>query len=158
MKFINIKTEKSSAELLSIISDNTRVNSGVKFSDKKGGTPFMHVRAKDGKLRVKCEMMGRPTKDNGFLMGTQFYGKIIENNGETTLRGVIMTSPIYHIIVFALAVALIVQMIYSGSVSSIPILVFALAFEFLFYADEFKKQGYISRYLFRAVRRLEQNQ
>ena len=157
MKFINIKTEKSSAELLSIISDNTRVNSGVKFADKKGGKPFMHVRAKDGKLRVKCEMMGRPTKDNGFLMGTQFYGKIIENNGETTLRGVITTSPIYHLIVFALAVALIVQMIYSGSASSIPILIFALAFEFLFYADEFKKQGYISRYLFRAVKRLEQN-
>ncbi len=157
MKFISIKTEKSSADLLSIISDNTRVNSGVKFSDKKGGKPFMHVKQKEGKLRIKCEMMGRPTKDNGFLMGTQFYGKISEKDGETSINGIIVTSPIYHLVVLALAVALITQMIYSGNVSSIPILVFAAAFEFLFFTDEFKKQGYIARYLERAVRRLEQN-
>ena len=157
MKFINLKTEKSSAELLSIISDNTRVNSGVKFADKKGGKPFMHVREKDGRLRVRCEMMGRPTRDNGFLMGTQFYGRITEKNGEATLRGIILTSPIYHLIVLALAVALIAQMIYNGSISSIPILIFATAFEFLFFIDEFRKQGYIQRYLERAVRRLESN-
>lgn len=157
MKFINLKTEKSSAELLSIISDNTRVNSGVKFADKKGGKPFMHVREKDGRLRVRCEMMGRPTRDNGFLMGTQFYGRITEKNGEATLRGIILTSPIYHLIVLALAVALIAQMIYNGSISSIPILIFATAFEFLFFTDEFRKQGYIQRYLERAVRRLESN-
>ena len=154
MKFINIKTEKSSAELLSIISDNTRVNSGVKFADKKGGKPFMHVREKGGSLRVRCEMMGRPTKDNGFLMGTQFYGRITEKNGEATLRGIILTSPIYHLIVLVLAVALIAQMIYNGSISSIPILIFATAFEFLFFTDEFRKQGYIQRYLERAIRRL----
>lgn len=157
MKFINLKTEKSSTELLSIISDNTRVNSGVKFADKKGGKPFMHVREKDGRLRVRCEMMGRPTRDNGFLMGTQFYGRITEKNGEAILRGIILTSPIYHFIVLALAIALIAQMIYNGSISSIPILVFATAFEFLFFTDEFRKQGYIQRYLERAVRRLESN-
>lgn len=157
MKFINLKTEKSSAELLSIISDNTRVNSGVKFADKKGGKPFMHVREKDGRLRVRCEMMGRPTRDNGFLMGTQFYGRITEKNGESTLRGIILTSPIYHLIVLVLAIALIAQMIYNGSISSIPILIFATAFEFLFFIDEFRKQGYIQRYLERAVRRLESN-
>ncbi len=155
MKFINIKTEKSSAALLSIISDNTRVNSGVKFVDKKGGKPFMHVREKEGKLRIKCEMMGRPTKDNGFLMGTQFYGRISENNGVTTLKGIIVTSPIYHFIVLILAAALVAQTIYSANLSSIPILIFAIAFEFLFFTDEFRKQGYIARYLDRAVRRLE---
>ena len=157
MKFINIKTQKSVAELYAMIRDNTRVNDGVKFADKKGGKPFMHVKEKEGKLRIKCEMMGRPTKDNGFLMGTQFYGRITEKNGESILRGVILTSPIYHAVVFVLAVALIAQMIYNGSLSSMPILIFATAFEFLFFTDEFRKQGYIQRYLERAVRRLESN-
>ena len=46
-------------------------------------------------------------------------------------------------------------MIYNSSISSIPILMIAVAFEFLFFTDEFRKQGYISRYIERAVRRLE---
>jgi hypothetical protein len=157
MKFINIKTNRTANELLLMIRDNARVNSGVKFADKKGGKPFMHVKEKGSRLRIKCEMMGRPTKDNAFLMGTEFYGSITEKNGETTLKGVIMTSPIYHAVTLILAIAIIAQMIYSSNLSSIPILVFAVAFEFMFFADEFKKQGYISRYLERAVRRLEQN-
>ena len=44
MKFVNIQTTKTAPELLSMIRDNTRVNEGVKFADKKGGKPFMHVR------------------------------------------------------------------------------------------------------------------
>ncbi len=155
MKIIKLTTEKSAAELLSIVSDNARVNDGVKFADKKGGKPFMHVRQKDGKLRIKCEMMGRPTKDNAFLMGTAFHGRITEKNGETTLKGIIVTSPIYHAVMLILAAVLIMQMIYTKSISSIPVLVLAVAFEFLFFTDEFRKQGYIARYLNRAVRRLE---
>ncbi len=157
MKFINIQTTKPAPEILSMLRDNTRVNEGVKFADKKGGKPFMHVKEKEGKLRIKCEMMGRPTKDNGFLMGTAFYGRITEKDGETTLKGVIVTSPIYHAVVFILSIALILQMIYSSNVSSIPVLIFAAAFEIMFFSDEFKKQGYISRYLERAVRRLEKS-
>ncbi len=155
MKFINIKTDKSASALLSMIRDNARVNDGVKFADKKGGKPFMHVREKEGKLRIKCEMMGRPTRDNGFLMGTAFYGRITEKDGAAAVKGVIVTSPIYHAVVLILAIALVIQMIYNSSISSIPILVFAVAFEFLFFTDEFRKQGYISRYIERAVRRLE---
>ena len=157
MKFINIQTTKSAPELLSMIRDNTRVNEGVKFADKKGGKPFMHVRENEGKLRIKCEMMGRPTKDNGFLMGTAFYGRITETDGETAIKGVLVTSPLYHAVVIILAIALIAQMIYSSSISSIPVLIFATAFEIMFFSDEFKKQGYISRYLERAVRRLEKS-
>lgn len=155
MKFINIKTDKSASALLSMIRDNARVNDGVKFADKKGGKPFMHVREKEGKLRIKCEMMGRPTRDNGFLMGTAFYGRITEKDGAAAVKGVIVTSPIYHAVVLILAIALVIQMIYNSSISSIPILVFAVTFEFLFFTDEFRKQGYISRYIERAVRRLE---
>ena len=157
MKFVNIKTNITASDVIAMLRDNARVNDGVKFADKKGGKPFMHVKEKDGKIRIKCEMMGRPTKDNAFLMGTEFYGRITEKDGETTLKGVIMTSPIYHAVVIALALALVAQMIYNARVSSIPILVFAVAFEFLFFTDEFRKQGYIARYLERSVRRLEKS-
>ena len=101
--------------------------------------------------------MGRPTKDNAFLMGTAFYGRITEVNGESKVKGVILTSPVYHAVVIILAIAIIPQMIYSSNISSIPVLVFAAAFEIMFFSDEFKKQGYISRYLERAVRRLEKS-
>ena len=158
MKIINIQTTKSAPELLSMIRDNSRVNDGVKFADKKGGRPFMHVKEKEGRLRVKCEMMGRPTKDNGFLVGTAFYGSITEKNGQASLNGVIVTSPIYHAIIVSLAiVSIIAQMIVGFNPAAIPVLVFAVAFEVMFFGDEFKKQGYISRYLERAVRRLEKN-
>lgn len=155
MKFINVTTHHSSDELISFISDNDKVSSGVKFTDKKGGRPYMHVKRKGDRLRIRCEMVGRPSKDNGFLMGTMFFGRVSEHDGITTLKGIITTSPIYHIVMLALIVVMIVQSIVAQSLYSIPLIVFAIAFEFLFFSDEFKKQGYISRYLERAVRRLE---
>lgn len=155
MKIINLTTEKTAAELINFISDNNKVSSGVKFADKKGGKPHMHIREKQGRLRIKCEMMGRPTKDNGFLMGTVFWGRVSERDGRTSLKGVILTSPIYHLIMLVLAVIMIVQSIVTLTPYSIPLLVFAVAFELLFFTDEFRKQGYISRYLERAIRRLE---
>ena len=155
MKFINITTQHSPEELVNFISDNDRVSSGVKFNDKKGGRPYMHVKQKGDRLRIKCEMVGRPSKDNGFLMGTMFFGRVSERDGQTTLKGVITTSPFYHIGMLALVIVMIVQSIVTLSPYSIPLIVFAIAFEFLFFGDEFKKQGYISRYLERAVRRMD---
>lgn len=155
MKFIRLETQRSADELLAMIKDNSAVNDGVRFEDKQGGKPYMHVREKDGRLRIKCEMMGRPTKDNGFLAGTAFRGSIKERNGVTTLSGIVTTSLIYHIILFALVVLLFVQMFLHSAYGLISVLVFAVGFEILFFKDEFKKQGYIERYLMRAVRRLE---
>ena len=152
MKFVNLKVRRPIEDVISIISDNGRVNDNVRF-DEKRGVPFMHVKVKNNSVRIRCEMMGRPTKDNGFLFGgTFFWGKISESNGETVLRGFSVTSPIYHAIILALVIYNIVLSIKMGGISIIPI--FAVAFEFLFFKDEFRKQGYISRYLGRAFRRL----
>jgi len=155
MKIINIKTDRSQAELLAIIRDNDRVNRGVRFADKKGGKPFMHVKEKEGRVSIRCEMVGRPTKDNAFLIGTRFYGRIKEKDGITTLKGITVTSPIYHVFVLLLMVFLVVHSIVNKTIGSIPIMVFAIAFEFMFFYDELKKQGYIERYLYRAQKRLE---
>ena len=96
MKLINLRSTKAPEELFNAISDNTFVSDGVKFNDN-GTRPHMHVKDKgNGKLKIKCEIMGGPTKDNGFLEGTYFLGTLKEKNGTTRLRGVILTAPIYH--------------------------------------------------------------
>ena len=145
----------STDSVISYVKDNSRVNDGVRFDDKYGGRPFMHVKEKEGRVRIKCEMMGRPTKDNGFLDGTVFRGKIKERNGVTTISGIITTSFIYHLIMILMSVFLFYQMFTKSAYGLIPIFVFVVAFELMFFRDEFKKQGYIKRYLMRAVSRLE---
>ena len=155
MKRIKLYSTHPRDEVLSMIKDNTRVNDGVRFGDKKGGKPFMHVKENGDKLRIKCEMMGRPSKDNGFLVGTVFRGRITEKDGYTQLSGFITTSLIYHLVMIALFLFLLIRMIITSSYTMIPMLVFVVAFELLFFKDEFKKQGYIERYLIRALRRLD---
>ena len=155
MKLINISTSKGKDEVLAAIKDNNKVNEGVRFDDKHGGKPLMHVKESDGKLRIKCEMIGRPTKDNGFLAGTVFRGSITERDGVTTVKGIITTSVIYHLALLALIVLVFVQMFIHSAYGLISVLIFAIGFEFMFFTDEFKKQGYIERYLARAIRRLE---
>ena len=151
MKLVNLKIQASRDEVLAFISDNKRVNSNVKF-DEKRGTPLMHVKEKNGNVTVTCEMINRPTKDNGFLIGTYFKGKLTENDGVTSLKGVIVTAPIYHLVWFSLLAVLIWQCFYHAAISALPILF--VAFEFIMYSQEFRKQGYIKRYFERAFSRL----
>ena len=76
MKRIKIRSTKSPEQLLLAISDNNFVSEGVKFNDN-GTKPHMHVKDRgDGKIKIRCEIMGGPSKDNGFLEGTSFRGRI----------------------------------------------------------------------------------
>ncbi len=152
MKFINMKIDAPREEVLGIIKDNRRVNSNVRF-DEKRGTPLMRVKEKSDKIKITCEMINRPTKDNSFLIGTYFKGKLTEKDGITELRGVIVTAPIYHLIWAALLCILIWQCFYYTAISALPILF--VAFEIIMYSQEFRKQGYIKRYLLRAFSRLD---
>ena len=154
MKLVNISSLRTKDEVLSFITDNNKVNDGVRFDDKYDRKPLMHIKENDGKLQIKCEMIGGPTKDNGFLAGTVFRGRISERDGVTTISGLITTSVIYHIALLALIVLLFVQMFLYSAYGLVSVLIFAVGFELMFFKDEFKKQGYIKRYLERAVIRL----
>ena len=110
------------------------------------------VKEKSEKITVTCEMINRPTKDNGFLVGTYFKGTLKEKDGITTLKGAIVTAPIYHIVWFSLLCVLIWQCFYHAAISAVPILF--VAFEVIMYSQEFRKQGYIKRYFERAFSRL----
>ena len=152
MKFLNLKTPYSKERLLKLLSDNDFVSSGVKF-DEKLGRPMMHVKEKnDGNIRITCELTGRPTKDDSFfLLGTYFKGKITETDEGSILKGYITTAPIYHLVWLGLIVLFILQCIKLGGFSIVP--VFLVALNFVMFSNEYKKQGLIERYVFRALRR-----
>lgn len=149
MKLVKITTTVPRDELLSNIKNHQLVNNGVVF-DEKIGRPTMKVKERGNRLRITCELVDRATKDNNFLVGTYFTGKLTERGGVTTLSGVILTAPIYHLILFGLFVAFIVMCIQKGGFSVLP--VFLVAFDFIMFNTEFKKQGIIKRYLYRATR------
>ena len=148
MKFVKVKADTSKEEMINLLADNNRVNEKVRFDDKRG-KPHMKIKEKNGKIRITCEMMGGVTKDNGFIVGSFFWGKIKENNGTATLSGIILTAPVYHFIFLLLMGFFVVQCIINKGFSIIPI--FLLLFDILLFKDEFKKQGYIYRYIYRAA-------
>ena len=153
MKFVNLKVEAPKEQLLTLIRDNERVNKNVRF-DEKLGKPNMKVKEKDGRVKVTCELLGRATKDNGFLVGSFFWGKIKEKNGTSSLRGIILTAPLYHLILCILFVAFIIQCFRLRGLSVVPI--FMVLLDIMMFKTEFKKQGYIQRYLYRAASRINE--
>ena len=155
MKIIKIYSTAPKNEVLSRLKDNDATNKNVRFDEKKG-TPFIHVTEKDGKLKLKCEYVGRATKDNAFLEGTSFRGSIKERNGRTEISGVILTAPIFHLIFFAMFAFFVIACIVNGSFNVVPICL--IVFDIFMYKDEFGKQGIIERYMKRAVRRIEERE
>ena len=152
MKFVRIKSSAQREELLEAMRNSDKVNANVKF-DERRGKPVMKLKEKRGTLYMSCEMIGGPSKDNGFLVGTFFLGKLCERAGECRLSGIIMTAPLYHAALVAFCVYFIIQSFIIGGITLVPVIL-ALFSLFLF-KDEFKKQGIIKRFLGRAARYAE---
>ncbi len=154
MQFVNVDFSASRDEVLAMLADNERVNERVRF-DESRGKPLVKIKDKsNGKVKISCEMIGGPSKDNGFIQGTAFTGKLTEKNGVTRLKGIITTEPIYHFIFLAMLVFFIVQCFRFNGFSVVPPIL--VIFNFVFLKNEYKKQGYIKRYLMRAARRINQ--
>ena len=149
MKFVNIKCQNSKEELLSTIKDSEKTNRGVIF-DKKLGTPIMRVVENGDTVKIKCELNNRATRDDGFMEGTYFRGKIKALDDGCEIKGVIVTAPIWHSILAILFLVFVCVCIFSGGFSPVPIIL--IAFDLVMFYTEFKKQGIIKRYLDRAVR------
>ena len=131
------------------LRDNNLVVSEEKF-DTSRGKPKIHIKENGEKLKLTCEMTELATKDNGFLEGTYFRGSVRESDGVTAVKGIIITAPIYHAILIALTVLFVLQCIRLGGISLTPILL--IAFSIIMFRDEFRKQGIIKRYIFRALK------
>jgi hypothetical protein len=154
MKIIKLESNASQSEILDMIKDSERVNDKVKFDENKG-KPLIHVKQKGDRIKIKCEMIGGPTRDNGFLEGTSFIGKLTEKNGVTHLRGVIVTAPIYHTILALILALYVYRSISLGGFNPVPLILFI--FSIFLLKSEFEKQGTIERYLKRALRHLDKD-
>ena len=151
MKFIKSKSTVPKEKLLKVLSDNELVNRNVRF-DKY--IPEMHVKrgkSNPDKIRITCQIKNTATKDNAFLVGTYFSGKISEKDGVTTLKGYITTAPIYHFILFCFVVFFVYRCFALGGFNLTPVIL--VAFDLIMFWREFKKQGMIERYIQRATRR-----
>ena len=149
MKIVNITANKPREELLYLIKNHELVNRAVKF-DEKLGIPKIKVKEKGEKLHISCELVGRPTKDNGFIVGTYFIGRLVGSVSTSTLRGVILTAPIYHFALLVLFVVFIFRCIELGGISLTPI--FLLLLNYFMFSTEYKKQGIIERFLIRCAK------
>lgn len=152
MIFVNHRTKVPREALLSTIKDCNRVNERVKFDEKKG-RPQMIVKERKRGFSMTCRFVGGENKDNGFIIGTVFLGKITEKNGVTRLRGVITTAPVFYIAIIGLLIYSIVYGIMIGGFN--PVALIISIFSFLMFRGEFKKQGIIDRYLARAIKYAE---
>ena len=152
MKIIKVSAECDKESLLAAIKDSENTNKNVKF-DEKRGRPVMFLKEKKKSITLTCKYVGGATRDNGFLVGTYFLGKVKEKDGRSTVSGVVWTAPIFHALLLCMLVAFIVQCIYMNGFSVIPLC--ALAFDVVLFWNEFAKQGIIGRYLSRAARRAE---
>ena len=154
MKFVRLKSGADREDIISALRSSDKVNEHVKFDDRRG-RPVMKLREKKRSLFMTCEMIGGPSKDNGFLIGTFFLGRLRERSGEQRLSGVIMTAPLDHLLLVAFCVYFIIQSFVVGGITLVP--VFLALFSLFLFKDEFKKQGIISRYLPRALRYAERS-
>ncbi len=151
MKFIKISSPLSQKELTEFLKDSELVNKNVKFEKY---IPEMHTKeskSNPAKIRITCEIKNTATKDNGFLVGTYFSGKFTEKNGITYLKGHIATAPIYHTIIALILAFFVYRCISFRAFNPVPIVL--LIFDIFMFWREFKKQGMIERYIYRAFRK-----
>ncbi len=154
MKRVKIQSTLPREQLLEMMKNSELVNRDVQFNSNKG-KPQMKIKEKGDRLRITCSYVGGVSRDNGFLVGTYFTGRLTEKNGVTTLKGWLLTAPLYHLVLFAIMAIFIVQCIRLGGFNPVPIILFA--FSIFMFKDEYRKQGIIYRYLLRAHRKAEQS-
>ena len=151
MKLVSVNISGNKDSVLSLLRSYDNINSDVQFDDKIG-RPTFRFRQKGSWLTVDCRMVGGPSRDNGFLIGTVFLGRIKEKGDYTSIKGVITTAPVYHLGLLGLSAFYIYKCIELGGFNPIPPIL--LIFSLFLFKNEFKKQGIISRYFKRAERKI----
>ncbi len=149
MLFVNYKINAPKDEVLASLADNNTVCSEEKF-DTSNGRPLIHMKNSVNRLSLTCEIVDGASRDRDFKLGTRFLGSIKETGGVTKIGGVILTAPIYHLVLLAMFAFFIYKCITLGGFSIIPICL--LVFDVFMFWREFKKQGIIKRYIFRALK------
>ncbi len=145
MKFVKIIAEATRERVLEVL-ENPEMASGKSKYDERRGKPNIKTKTKGNWLYATCEMVGGYKKDNGFLVGTYFLGRMKEKDGKTYIGGVVVTSPIYHLLLLGFCIFFIVRAILTLSFNFLPVVL--SLFSLFMFKDEFKKQGII-KYAFK---------
>lgn len=149
MIFVNYKIGATKDQVMETLRDTNTVAEAEQY-DTSRGIPKIHFKEKRKRIKISCEYLGRATKDNGFLEGTYFLGSVRQDDDTTFVRGLIVTAPIYHFIFLILVGLFIYQCFKLGGISIVPIIL--IIFNVFMFKDEFRKQGIIKRYIFRALK------
>ena len=149
MLFVNYKIDAPRDEVLRSLDDNNTIVEEEKF-DVSNGRPKMHIKLKNEWIRISCEMIDGPSKDRDFKLGTKFWGRISEHGGTTKIQGIALTAPLYHLILLIMFAFFIYKCISLGGFSVVPVCL--VVFDVFMFMREFKKQGIIKRYIFRALK------
>ena len=153
MKHIRMETFLPATDIIARWKDDSRVNEGVRFDEKQGKPHLMIKEGTGGRVRARCVMLGGPSRDNGYLQGTAFYGSVRERDGKTVVRGWILTEPVFHVLWFCLIAFFVYTCFARGGFSVIPVCL--VIFVYAVFLKEYRKQDVLRRYMFRAVRQLE---
>ena len=149
MLFVKYDIHAPIDEVRYSLTENEIIVTDEKIDTSKG-FPKIHIKENGEKIKIKCEYTGRARKDNGFLEGTYFFGRFYEKNGVTFMKGIILTAPIYHTVLLLLFAFFIYRCIALRGFSIIPICL--VLFSVFMFFEEFKKQGIIKKYIFRAFK------
>ena len=147
MLFVNLKTAASRETVMKILAD-TRDMAKPDGREERLGKPTMILTEKGEKIKVSCRYIGGASQDYG--RATYFVGRLREKDGNTTLRGMIITEPLFHIPFIALFIFFIYRCITLGAFNVVPVCL--ALFCFLMFRSEYAKQPRIRRYLRRAFR------
>lgn len=154
MKFVSIKSSARREEIVDALAKSDKVNEHVRF-DERRGKPLMKLKSKKSTLYITCEMIGGPAKDNGFIIGSFFLGRVKERAYGSKISGILLTAPLYHLVLLGFCAYFVVRSFEVGGIAPLPFIIAATSL--LFFKDEFKKQGLIKRYVHRAVRYAERS-
>ncbi len=143
MLFVNYKIGVNKDKLLTTLEAPDSV-----WEDK---STRIHVKRKEDRLKVKCERLDKGTRDNAFLEGTYFIGRVKEKGSGASVFGIILTAPIYHFFFVLLFAFFIYQCFSVGGFAPLPIVL--VVFDVFMFKDEFKKQKTIKRYIFLALKK-----
>lgn len=149
MVFVNYTIHASREEVAENLKNNIKIAEELGY-DHAQKRPIMIIKENGESIRMTCELMSRGVRDNGFVFGTVFRGRLTEHNGVTALRGIILTAPVYHLFIIAIFAYFIYQCFALGGFSVVPVCLLIVS-AFLF-KDEFKKQSMIKRHIFCALK------
>lgn len=150
MLIVNEKTKASRDRVLEVFNKTKDMATG----NPKLGKPTIILEEKGEKIRIYCKYINGTSRDFGKT--TYFIGKLRERNGETRLRGVVVTEPLFHIPFIALLVFFVWRCISLGAFNVVPVCL--TAFCILMFRGEYAKQPLIKGHIKRVFKVLERRE